>query len=109
MAGADYCCKANTGADAENSSERLRADALGCHVLCIGDSTGRVRVWPSVVVLSTVRSAITVIPDDQGQATQEQVFAALDAAIAAEDAAEIASAASLAALAKAMGIPPTAG
>ncbi len=76
-----------TGTDAVNppAAAVSRVAALGCSLI-IGDPSGQVTVYPSVVVTSSA-IAPAVIPDDTGQATLAQVQAAQRAATTAEDAA----------------------
>ena len=79
---AAYSLVPGTNAAHPGTQHIARAQALGC-VLTVGDPSGEVTVWPSVVVTSTVLAPV-VIADTAGQATLTAVNAAKTAALTAE-------------------------
>lgn len=63
-----------------SDNDYARSSSLGCNSVNLGDPTGGlVEVWPSIVVTSTVNPT-TVIPDDQSQATVDEVNQAISVA-----------------------------
>ena len=73
---------AGTDAVTPPATATTRAAQLGCELL-IGDPTGLVTVYPSVVVTSPAISS-QIIPDDTGQATLSEVQTAQSNATNAE-------------------------
>lgn len=64
-------------------SASARSQALGCAAVQIGDSTGTVTAFPSVLVVSPAAASVA-ISDSSVQAISAQVTTALTAALAAE-------------------------
>jgi len=70
---------------ADYVTAQARAAALGC-IVCIGDPTGQVTIFPSAVVTSSALAPV-VMPDNTGQATESAISIAAAAATSAEAAA----------------------
>lgn len=82
MASAQYVLPADTDPSKIPDDYLTRAVLLGC-VPSVGDPTGLVTVFPSVVVTSPSLATV-VFPDDTGQATTAEITTAISAAVAAE-------------------------
>ena len=68
-----YCIPADTADDAITELQTERAAALKT-TICKGDPSGKITIYPSVIVLSTAIETV-VFPDDQNQATLAEVQA----------------------------------
>lgn len=77
-----YVLPVGTSAESPPASNVARAGALTA-VLIIGDPSGLVTVYPSIVVMSPALATV-VIPDDTGQATLAEVQTAQTNATNAE-------------------------
>lgn len=77
-----YVLPSSTSATDPGTQHIARAQVLGC-ALTVGDPSGKVTAYPSVVVTSTVL-APAIIADTAGQATVTEVDAAKTAATTAE-------------------------
>jgi hypothetical protein len=77
-----YCIPADTSDNDITQEQRDRSNALGC-MICKGDPTEKITVYPSVVVISSNVDPV-IFPDDQNQATLAEVQAAELTATTAE-------------------------
>jgi hypothetical protein len=66
-----YCIPADTSDNDITQEQRDRSNALGC-MICKGDPSEKITIYPSVVVLSTAIDTV-VFPDNQNQVTLAEV------------------------------------
>lgn len=77
-----YCIPADTADDAITELQTERAAALET-TICKGDPSGKITIYPSIIVLSTAIETVVFL-DDQNQVTLAEVQAAELTATTAE-------------------------